>query len=320
MKSNGYVSDIGIFSGREKMNTEVKINMTLLSKGKERICHIKEFLKVYLGIMKKNSCKEVFDMLKGIKENELRNLEGKSVLEQTAVICTNGQYFPVEDVLVWDLIYDDYDDKLVKGMIDIMLNDEEWIHVYFNGEGEFDMNEKYYGLEYSVNQYDAIDEDEEYVRILGSIRWPFESVPRAEIEHMDDVILPVPEQVIGRKLVLDDVRRYEYEELNEDAREYTKNYDNVVGNGGMEFIRFDENETSFLCGFRDEYGKLKYVVNKKFMSGDIALQISVESSENVGDVDKITKCSVHFSGFSSEFVDKYKHDADLLNARLNLFN
>jgi hypothetical protein len=65
----------------------------------------------------------------------------------------------MEDEVISSMGFGDYDEH-VKTILDIMLDDSKWIHIYQTTEGIFDNTEKHYGLEYGIGEDDKEYKDE----------------------------------------------------------------------------------------------------------------------------------------------------------------
>lgn len=263
--------------------------------------------------------KEMFNVLKDVKENELENLSGKCILDQVNVIAANAYKYPMEDVIIHPFVYGEYDEVMMKKIFDIMLDESKWIHIYLTEEKDFSDGyvEEHYRIRYKVWEYGEYD-SEEYEKMTRDMGWPFEDEKPDVVGSSGDEILRSPSEIIGKVVSVKDIRRYGFEELVEEASSYISSLgrDGCVMIGGdvydvipVEIVGCPE----FSCGPRDSYGELRYVVNNEFGVKDVSVRMTIECADNLDDLGRMVKCIANILGFWMEFHNEYEHEWKLLN-------
>lgn len=326
LRSIGYSDAVEVSVSRNRSDTEIVIAISLLPKGWDKTSEIISLLKKYLNVIKDNTCKEVFELFKELREEDLEELAGKSLLEQAIMIAVNAHNYPMEDVIVSELVCEEYDPKVVDAVLNIMLKDNKWLCIYNTNRGSFGMAAPCYELNFDVRDHPKLTMNREYGRALRGINWSFGSFIPGEGSdrsgHPEDVTRN-PERVLEEALMFANVKRHRFEDLERHAVEYIKkNRSNgyiMLGTSTMRVIPVRRaGEGLFSCGVRDDWGCMMYFVNKSFVGRDVSLCISVLTDKNLNNISMMVRCRLYFIGrFLPKFMSKYKGDAERLGVKLN---
>ncbi|EIJ89090.1 uncharacterized protein NEPG_01698 [Nematocida parisii ERTm1] len=157
------------------INTTIQIVIELVDDNRSQISVIRDLVHHYLEMIKTNATSELYNVFKTISEKEFDANESIEPLELVEHATKTMQFYPTEEFLRHEHIWDGFNKEEFDQIIGIMLDKSKWVIMYQAKNVHDPENiivDKFYGINYLI---DVIPE--ENVQLLSELKskieWSF---------------------------------------------------------------------------------------------------------------------------------------------------
>lgn len=112
--------------------------------------HQKVLNMIYSYILQLTADPKEYERLRKIKSEEFSFSQLESPIELTAGLCPDIHYYPIENILNYSFVFDDFDQSLITDTIQRLCDTSKWIILLSDKDGTFDRIESVYKVEYCI--------------------------------------------------------------------------------------------------------------------------------------------------------------------------
>lgn len=128
--------------------TKLEIGVDLTDKGCKEHARVLGMVKAFLSTIKADE--NEYLRLRRLENEEFMYKQSESPLDLAEGLCPGMHFYPEENLLDFDHLYEDFDPKLIDFLVSQISDHSGWVILLADRNGAFESKERYYGVEYKI--------------------------------------------------------------------------------------------------------------------------------------------------------------------------
>ncbi|KAI5192464.1 insulysin [Nematocida minor] len=157
----GIITDMCVYVDNSSIQSVLYIVIELAEDNRSQIPVLLDFLHHYIEMIKTNATEELYEVFRVIDEKVFETNESAEPLELVETAAYAMQFYPTEEFLKYDYIWDGFDEEEFHKLLDVALDKSKWVVLYraknIHNREKIVVDE-IYGINYLIEEMPEIDE------------------------------------------------------------------------------------------------------------------------------------------------------------------